>query len=253
MKHRKQTGTPEQGGLKIDFIIVGAQKSGTRALRHFLEQHPDIEFSEGPEPHFFDAPDFPADPDYAQYHSQFPQIGGNCTVGEVTPSYIFWGPALNRIRAYHPGVKLIAVLRNPVERAYSQWAMQITRGDECRPFEVALLCEPFRRLRHGQTLAYTYLERGFYSRQLQRMFRLFPHDQCLVLRTDDLRGNHAQTLRLVCRFLGVASEHTPTPETIHSRTYRPMRRLTRWALTALYRREVRRLERLLGWDCSDWL
>ena len=114
----------------VSFSVIGAQKCGTSALRHYLKSFPELDLSVHPEPHFFDNPKikFAARPveRNALYHSHFRQ-GEDKIRGDVTPIYLFWRPCLRRMAAYNPEMKLIVSLRNPVDRAYSQWQMETQR------------------------------------------------------------------------------------------------------------------------------
>lgn len=239
--------------MKVNFAICGAQKAGTRALRHFLEQHPEIGFPIKPETHYFnelcqkDAPGR-----YDVYHAQFSEEALSKCTGDVTPIYIYWRAAHRRMRAYNPEMKLIVILRDPVERAFSQWAMQRRKKQEAGGFLATLLMEPLRYLWRGQDKVYSHVARGFYARQLRRLYRVFPPEQVLVLRNEALRDAHDETLRRVYRFLGVSEIEPPLSEKVHMQTYAEMPRLARALLGWVYRRDIRRLEKMTGWDLSDW-
>ena len=108
---------------------------------------------------------------YAEYHRQFAPTSTGQLLGEITPAYMYWNDAPRRIREYNPAMKLIAVLRNPITRAYSQWNMQRDAGAEQLPFWEALQAEAARlsaSLPHQNRNA-SYVDRGFYSGQLRRL------------------------------------------------------------------------------------
>ncbi len=193
-------------------MVAGAQKSGTRALRHFLAQHPDIGLSreERPEPHFFDSvegsPGQLMTPEtYQKYHDLFTPEALSKVTGDITPRYLYDTGSLARIRAYNSAMKIVVLLRNPIDRAYSQWNMEVARGRERRAFLPALMHE--WRVYHttGQHAIYSYVQRGFYDGQIARLQSLFPPDQYLVLRTENLRDNHNETMRKVFAFLEVSA------------------------------------------------
>ncbi|SFL05316.1 sulfotransferase family protein [Shimia haliotis] len=241
---------------KVNFVVAGAQKSGTRALAHFLRQHPDIGLSieRLPEPHYFDKRYRHKDPpQYDAYHALFDAQDLSRVTGDVTPIYIFHPPSIERIKAYNPDMKVIVLLRDPVARAHSHWAMEHERGDEPRSFAFALLNEVRMYLmgkrRHR---VISYLQRGFYAGQIAHLYDHFPKHQCLILRSDDLRKNHAKTLHLVHEFLEVPTADLPTPKTVHSRDYAPLPRWLDRVLRATFANDLRRLETLTGLDCSDW-
>ena len=103
---------------RLDFILAGAQKSGTTALHYFLSRHPDICMGDQQEIHFFDNDAmFVAEPDYEELHKHYPPIAPSTIAGDCTPSYIYHEPAMQRIWNYNPKIKLLILLRNPVERA----------------------------------------------------------------------------------------------------------------------------------------
>ena len=240
----------------IDFVVAGVQKGGTRALQHFLSQHPEIGLVSKPKiaPHFFDYDTyFEAHPDYAAYHSWYTGENLNRITGDITPIYIYWNPCIARIQAYNPHMKMIVLLRNPVDRAYSHWSMEFNRDNEADPFWKAILKEPFRRGFADQHRIYSYLHRGFYYQQIERLFTYFPREQCLIVKSEDLKQNHRSTLAQMLTFVGADPTIIPSPQEIHKGNYTPMPPAMRQALTLLYRRDIQRLQRLLDIDLSAWL
>lgn len=237
---------------RVNFVVAGAQKAGTSALRHYLLQHPQIGLSRPPETHFFSRlyKQEPAGNLYQGYHDLFDDVALAARMtGDVTPIYIWMNGCLERIQAYNPAMKIIIILRDPVARAYSQWAMEYERGTEKLVFSRALL-EEIRETPLGrQDPVRSYLSRGFYSKQIRRLFGLFPRDQCLILCHEDLRHAHADTLHRVHEFLGVDAVPAPPPATVHARQYPPLSLGMRLVLQQAYARDMRRLKRLLGWKC----
>lgn len=255
--------------MTVNALIVGAQKAGTTALAAFLSEHADICVAPRKEVHLFDAPDFTDSREYcdARYASAFPNFAGQRVVLEATPIYMFLPAALRRIRHYNPAMKLIALLRHPAERALSHYAMERSRGDEWLPPCVALACERARLWRARRDMSWdsairthSYIARGYYSQQIADILACFPRGQLLLLRTDELRTRHEETLESVYRFLAVESPKiAPLGRTVlpdigagGSRVPRPSR-FTSAALTFVYRREVRRVERILGTRLQHWL
>ncbi len=239
----------------IDFVIAGAQKCGTRALRRFLQAHPQIGLSlpKHSETHYFDRK-APRDrsASYDGYHAMFSAEALGKVTGDVTPIYIYQTGCLERIRRYNPRMKIIVLLRDPVDRAYSQWVMEYQTKREHRAFLPALSHELFHYTRNGEHPVYSYVQRGLYGRQILRLYRHFPRDQCLILCNEDLRGDHAATMRRVYRFLGVDSVDPPKQDVVHSRSYDPLPDETRACLAPLFQNDIRLLERLTGLDCSRW-
>lgn len=203
---------------RVNFIIAGAQKGGTTALFDYLGDDPDIALPATKELHFFDddAQDWRA-PDYAAYHARFPDPAGR-PCGEATPIYAYWPNSLERIFGYNPAMKLILVLRDPVQRAWSHWRMEYARGVETRPFAWCVR-QGRRRLFDaepwGHHREFSYVERGFYGEQVERLLALFPRSQLLVLRSDDLRADPGPVLTDVRGFLDLPPTPAPPPREVH--------------------------------------
>ncbi len=204
---------------QIDFIIAGAQKAGTTALFDYLGDHPQIGLSDVKEVHFFDdeGQDWRA-PDYGAYHAHFDLADRSRLWGEATPIYLYWKDSLARIRAYNPGLRLIVLLRDPVARAYSHWKMEFARGAETHPFDWCVragrqrlfAAEPW-----GFHREFSYVERGYYGAQIEHLLSLFPADQLLVLRAEDLEAKPGPVLETVSAFLGVDAPPPSQPRRVH--------------------------------------
>jgi hypothetical protein len=165
------------GHKPIDFIICGTQKGGTSALDAYLREHPEICMADHKEVHFFDNEDnfSRSKPDYSKYHSHFSPKTTHNIVGEATPIYMYWNDAPRRIWEYNPNVKLIVLLRNPIERAYSHWNMERQRNVENLSFWDAIQNEK-ERCRETLPLQhrlYSYVDRGFYLGQIRRLWAFF--------------------------------------------------------------------------------
>jgi len=203
---------------RVDFIIAGAQKGGTTALFDYLAETQDVSLSRVKEVHFFDdeARDW-SRPDYDAYHAQFDASDGR-PCGEATPIYSYWPGSLERICAYNPAMKLILVLRDPVQRAWSHWRMEYARGAEREPFAWCIR-EGRQRLFQAEPWGfhreYSYVERGFYGEQAERLLALFPRNQLLVLRSQTLREDPGAVLAEVRTFLGLPPGSPPAPREIH--------------------------------------
>ena len=195
------------GEKRVGFLIAGVQKAGTTALFDYLTEVPGLELPSAKEAHFFDEEENVdwAAPDYARYHGLFSDP--DRLWGEATPIYVYWPNALERIRAYNPAMKLILLFRDPVERAWSHWKMEYARGKETEPFA---WCIRDGRARMAEGTPYpgfhrvfSYVERGFYGRQLARLLTLFPRDQLLLLSSDALSRDPTGTIESVYAFLGL--------------------------------------------------
>ncbi len=180
-------------------------------------------------------------------------------IGEITPAYSYWRPAMKRIRKYNPRMKLILLLRNPVDRAYSHWAMEYFRGAETLPFDLAIEKEIergcFKLPDQAQHLVYSYLDRGNYPTQIERIWHFFRTDQVLILNSDNFRASPEKTYAKVCEFLGIRTVALPKIDGSqrHMRKYgEPISDTMRERLYSLFKCIIRDTERLLGWH-TGWL
>jgi len=192
----------------IDFLIIGAAKSATTWLQQSLQADsavcmPDAEL------HYFSREHHRGD-DW--YLAQFPLLHGHRLVGEKSNSYLDSSKAASRIHAALPYVKLVAQLRNPVERAYSDYCMLYRRGEVSRDIERHLDPEEGARDR--------FLKNGLYHGQLQAYLANYPADQLLILLFEDMQSAPAAHLARVRGFLGLPAAKSPLPvkERVKDRT-----------------------------------
>jgi hypothetical protein len=243
---------------KVGFLIAGTQRGGTTTLRNYLLHHPDVCMSRTKELHFFDDEKLwrSQPPDYTPYHAAFPVKPSYRLLGEATPIYMYWRPALPRIRDYNPAMKLIMILRNPITRAYSHWNFERLAGRESLPFREALLAEPSRteKALPQQLRNASYIQRGMYTQQLEAVWRFFPREQTLVLRFDDRSRPVEPLCAQIARFLGIR-HFAPVGELVSNAWEYPSPLSTedRLYLADTFKQEIRSLERLVDWDCNDWL
>lgn len=244
-----------------DFIIVGAQKSGTGALRKLIVQHPLIVFSKRNEVHFFD---LNFEKGTRWYQSEFPQRPSpDHILGEKSPYYIVHPLVPERVHSLYPNVKIIMILRNPVSRAYSHYHFNL-RKDNIEPlsFEEAIKAEPKRLAGEEKKLIknphyqsknfkfYSYLKRGMYAEQVGRWFEFFPREQVLILTCEDLGKKTQEVMNEVFAFLELPPyedlkiEHEPS-------NYPPINPETRKRLVEFFRPYNQQLRKLLGRD-FDW-
>ena len=213
----------------LDFMIIGAQKAGTTALASFLSEHPDLQMSDPKEVHLFNSPEYSplwsVDEINARYKPSFPAGSESRLWGEATPIYLYWPEIAPELRRYNPDLKLIAILRDPIDRAISHYMMEKGRGKERLPMGLALLLERVRRRLGdprnpgGARTVYSYLDRGHYEKQLRNLRRYFPDQQLLVLDNSQLSEHHAATVSRVLRFLGVSPAAITEPRQIFSGEY----------------------------------
>lgn len=242
---------------RLDFIVPGAQKSGTTALHHFLKNHPQIALPDRQELHFFDDEEiFARGPvDYELLHRHFAPIKGSKPAGEVTPSYLYWQPAMERVHAYNPRIKLIILLRNPIDRAFAHWNMQRFKDREPLEFLDALKEEPPRIAQplSIESRRFSYVDRGFYSDQLERVFKFFPREQIKIVKFEDFRDRKQEALDGVFDFLGVKRLRVTRDKDRNVVPYeRAMTSDERKYLLDVFSAEIAKLEKMLGWDLKEW-
>jgi hypothetical protein len=204
-----------------NFIIIGAQRCGTTSLYRYLTQHPNIRSSTKKEIHYFDV-------NYQKglwwYRMHFPlktSSRENFVTGEASPYYLFHPHVPKRITQVLPKVKLIALLRNPVDRAISNYFNQVKKARETLSFDRAIEDEEERTreelnklLKHEfydsvQYRWYSYKKRGIYIDQIKRYHKYFNHDQILILKSEEFFENIYGTLREVFKFLEVNPHFRP--------------------------------------------
>lgn len=175
--------------------------------------------------------------------------------GEVTPSYLYWQPAIERIHTYNPQIKLVILLRNPVDRAFAHWNMQRFKAREALDFLDALKEEP-RRISQPLSIEsrrFAYIGRGFYSAQLERVFKFFPREQVHIVQFEAFRDQKQGTLNSIFDFLGVKRKTNIRDKDRNVVPYeRAMTPDERKYLAQIFAAEVGKLEQMLGWDLADW-
>ncbi len=226
-----------------NFFIVGAQKAGTTSLYHYLNQHPQVYMSPRKEPHFFEGmhsefrrPGRRSAPvsDLAEYQALFEGTTDERAIGEASASYLYSTRAPHLIKSSVPDAKVIAILRNPADRAYSNFLHCVQVGREpLRSFDEALQAEEARMRDKWGPLWY-YKQKGFYYAQVKRYFDTFDRDRVGVWLYEDLRDDTFGTLGEVFRFLDIddgfvpdaSIEHNPSGIPRVGRLYTGVRALT---------------------------
>lgn len=201
-----------------DFLVIGAAKSGTTALDEFLRRHPDARLPSVREPNHFAFVDDPPDlrdhrgrpaaltrttiTDPAAYRRAFPSPGPHTRAGETSPAYLYVPGTAERIARVRPDVRLVAILREPGARAFSAYQHLRREGREPLTFRQALDAEP-ERIAQRWGLLWRYVDTGRYGSQLLRYLDVFPREQVLLLRHDELTRDPSGTLRRVLGFVGL--------------------------------------------------
>jgi Sulfotransferase domain len=233
--------------------VGGVQKAGTTALHDFLAQHPHVALLRDQALHFFDKEEhFRGEPDYRILHNNFAPGWRWQIAGEVTADYLYYPRALERIADYNREMKLIVSLRNPTERAFSQWNMRRDKGQEQLEFLDALKRDEeigiWKRPRGNG-----YIARSLYAPQLEKIFDLFARDQVLVLKYEELRRDPSVMLDRMFDFLGLRRLEGFKNEKRNVGSY--SRKLTfeeREYSAAIFEEDIDKTEELVGWNCRDW-
>jgi hypothetical protein len=253
------------------FLIVGAQRCGTTSMFHVLAQHPAV-FSpllSKKELHYFD---HEYDRGLRWYQSHFPMqararvaargAGVAPVAFEGSPYYMFHPLAPSRIQRDLPGVRLLVLVRDPVERAYSQHAHQVGLGLETESFERALELEDARIEGEADRIVgdpsyfsrnhwlYAYRIRGHYADQLEHLESVFGRDRILVIDAGDFFADPGPTYDQVLEFLGLPDRGRPTFIPQNARPRSPMPEAVRARLEEHYRPHDERLAAWLGREPS---
>src|ERR1700691_2802045 len=200
-----------------DFLVAGVPKAGTTALHAALSRHPGLYMSPVKEPKFFlsdGPPPTKGGPGDAltyrehiwqrdRYEALFDAATAGTLRGESTPLYLYDPAAMTRIAKTIPDVKLIAILRDPVERAHSNWTHLWSAGREPIGDFLRACAEEDRRVAAGWSSFWHYLRLGRYGEQLEHLFTLFPPEQGLVFRYARLLDEPTRVLDEICAFLRV--------------------------------------------------
>jgi len=248
-----------------DFLIIGAQKAGTTSLASYLAAHPGVAPSKCKEVHFFDL-NYEKGVDW--YRSHFSIAAGQglrsrlrgrrMQTGEASPYYIFHPLAASRAFDLLPATRVIVLLRDPVDRAYSHYHHEIRLGAEALSFEDAIEAEDQRIAEEEQRLAldssyisfnyqhFTYLKRGIYADQIRRWLRYYRPEQFLILSSERFFQDPALEYQRVLHFLGLPPWDLPAYPAELVGTYRPLPTATRKYLQEYFAPHNSALQRLLN-------
>ncbi len=202
-----------------NFLIVGAQKSGTTSLGRYLERHPAI-WVHQKELHFFSSDDR-----YTRgiewYRDQFREADGQTLIGEKCPPYSAEPAPSERIHQHLPDAKIIWIFRNPVERAYSNYFHRIREGSERDSFETAIE-KNIKRMEQGEDIHHSYVGLSMYAEHVRWFARYWPVESMHYLLMETFRKDTEDRLRGIFDFLGVEQPVTiDYPDKMYNRFFRP--------------------------------
>lgn len=245
------------------FIIAGAQRCATTSLYRMLAQHPQVQppaFNKGI--HYFDTADrFRRGPNF--YLGHFPLSAGPHRAGRITgegsPYYLFHPLAISRIATQLPNVKLLVLLRDPVERAFSAYKQETKRGFEDLPFQDALKAEDARLLHEEERIVadpgyqslshqhHAYVARGRYAPQLERAFSILGRERVMVIDADDFLVPGLPQWNGLTDYLGISDWRPTDVIRANARPSDAMPDDVRDGLRAQFQDDDARLARLLGY------
>jgi hypothetical protein len=238
----------------VDFIIAGTQKGGTTALALNISQHKDIYIDKEKDPrkseiHFFDIY-WKKGINY--YKSKFDY--SKKMVGEKTPEIMYLPHTFPLIQSINPYIKIIIILRNPIERAYSSWKMVKKNYNETKSFEDAINYELKYKLKENKTF-YTatthYLQRGLYYKQIKKMLKWFPKHNILVLISEKVKDNMEEEYNKVYEFLNIEKFKTNYTLEFESNDQSKIDPIIYKKLVTFFKKDVMKLEKLLNIK-TDW-
>jgi hypothetical protein len=245
-----------------DFLIVGGQRCGTTSLYTYLIQHPEVEPAFIKETHFFDRAFHRGAGWYRAFFPMLPKPGedGGWITGEATPYYLFDPHVPRRVGQVLPDIKLIILLRNPVDRAYSHFQFESRVGIENLDFEsaverelasfpaeeVKVLKDPYYK--SDVYSRFSYLARGLYLPQIKRWRDVFNEDRFLIIKSEDLYRKTGEVLREVFAFLGIGDEEISDRKTYNASEYLPLPDHLRARLVSYFTPHNRELYEFLGRD-----
>ena len=224
-----------------DFFIIGVVRSGTTSMYHYLNEHPSIVKSAYDELGFFDD-NFRLG--WSWYKTLFPTTitkrivkrkTGNFLTFDDTPFYVYNEDVAKKIKNYFPKTKLIIILRNPIDRAYSNYHLGVRMGDEKRTFDQAVDDEmqkiaEYNEIEMDDYISQSYLGRGIYAKQLEIWLKYFPASVIKILESERFSNDTEKTMNEVFEFLDLPNHNIRNLKKKNVAEYPPMRTETRQKL-----------------------
>jgi hypothetical protein len=240
-------------GAFPNFFVIGAAKAATTSLYQYLKQHPEIYVPQEKEPHFFSeaasawslATVGLSFSDEGAYRALFKDVLDQKAIGEFSVSYLWDKDTPHRLKQAAPDARIVVSLRDPVNRAFSHYMMDLREGFQTNPHFLEALQQDFAQEEKGWGVSHLYVELGLYCDQLQRYFDVFGRDRVLVLFAEDLHRNPVAELKKLFRFLGVNEDvaYTIDLSRRHNSFAMPRNEMARFVMTS---RPLRRLSRIFA-------
>lgn len=234
-----------------NFIVVGSNKGGTTSIYHYLKQHPQVYLSPIKEPHYFSKDINPADfskefahnklqdiekyvngkmeeeyhaaflRDFEQYKKLFKNVKNEKAIGELSTSYLYSTVAAQEIFNTLGKIKIIICLRNPIERAYSHYRMNIWTGNNNEFDFYKALKADFEHQPKVWGNAHLYTEIGLYYEQVKRYLTIFGKEQVKIIFTEDMKSNAQAVIKELYEFIGVDASFKPDTSKKYNEVYTP--------------------------------
>jgi len=214
--------------MKVDFFIVGAPKAGTTSLYHYLNEHPKISMSSVKEPNYFSYEELETQKLYYKsnkinsldsYHNLFPTRDANLIYGEASVSYLFYKNVAEKIKTYNKNAKIIILLRNPIERAFSHYLMDVRLGLISESFESVV--DGFETTSKNKLYYQQYIELGKYYNQISNYKRLFNDKNILIIDYEDFKNKTSLSVTTVFDFLQIDTSFMPNLDLNHNTFRKP--------------------------------
>ena len=214
--------------MKVDFFIVGAPKAGTTSLYHYLNEHPKISMSSVKEPNYFSNEELETQKLYYKsnkinsldsYHNLFPTRDANLIYGEASVSYLFYKNVAEKIKTYNKNAKIIILLRNPIERAFSHYLMDVRLGLISESFESVVY--GFETTSKNKLYYQQYIELGKYYNQISNYKRLFNDKNILIIDYEDFKLKTSLCVSNVFDFLQIDTSFMPNLDLTHNTFRKP--------------------------------
>lgn len=232
--------------MKVDFFIVGAPKAGTTSLYHYLSEHPETDMSILKEPNYFSEKSIKDNDLYyksypikklSRYHSLFKN--NNLIKGEASVSYLYYKDVAKSIKAYNSSARIIIMLRDPIERAFSHYLMDFRLGLINDTFENIIFQKS--NLSNSKTYFQQYVKLGEYTNQIKRYFNEFPSEQILVVDYDDFKNKTSDVVKKVYKFLKIDINFSPELNNKHNARFIVNNRLLKFLFSKIIIRKVMNL------------
>ena len=231
--------------MKVDFFIVGAPKAGTTSLYHYLAEHPQIEMSSQKEPDYFSDTAIQEQGMYyrknridteEKYYSLFNVESKNVIFGEASVSYLFYKSVAGDIKKYNANAKIIIILRNPIDRAFSHYLMDYRLGLVSDTFDEIVNKTSNNNKVH---LYYQqYIQISEYAKQIARYYQQFDEDKIMLIDYEDFKKDVGEIVKSVYTFLGINSEYKADINKKHNTFTMPKNNLIRYIYSFVFIRNM---------------